>query len=121
MPFGDTLAPIMRRSATSHRTVGVFRPSGHTQTHNYTNAGRCVDLRGMAGGQQRQTQLRATRIEDDSDVLVVMSPRNGICEWVVALRFELVASSVGRPRRPRQPPAKQELPQALSKQKCKNI
>ena len=40
-----------------------------------------------------------------------------ISHWAVAMRFAAVASTFGRSGRPRQPPAKQELPQALSKQK----
>ncbi len=39
----------------------------------------------------------------------------------VAMCFAPVASTFGRPRRPRQPPAKQELPQALSKHTYKNF
>jgi hypothetical protein len=40
----------------------------------------------------------------------------GNCARTVAMLFATVASALGRSRRPRQPPAKQELPQALGKQ-----
>ena len=50
--------------------------------------------------------------------LIDASDCEGNCGWGRSVCFAAVPSTFGRPRRPRQPPAKQELPQAQGKQTC---